>query len=584
MVDDRRSLTKAAAVGRALGQGDTAQHPALIAGLVLDHMPVSMALVDTEERILWTNEALASLSCPAGGELVGRRVNELLRPFVHLLGERGSYHTLDLTDEWQQAWLAVDDTSKARLGLVSSVAFHQADAGIQLLTFVDLASDTELFQAQPDGGLGSIASAWIFEDRLNHAFERADRREQGLAVMIIQLSGLPRVVMDQGAEVASRISRRAGRRLLATLRREDSVMQLDRQRFGVLVELPATPEGLHVVAERCLEALEPPFVLAGHSNVLIEPSIGIAMYPEDGESAAELMANAERATANAAPGTRAFFDGSMQRLVEERQAFRDSLQQALMFPHQHFHLVYQPQFSFECGQCCGLEALVRWSHPQHGEIEPGVFLGVAEEMHLIERLDRWVVGEVVEQRRRWRQQGIALGEWEVAVNVHPRLFDQNAFDGRPLDMFLRQLDDSLDWLTLEINSSGLFEIGERHSHLLRRITSLGVKLAIDGLGNSPIDLLALAVLPVSMGKVSPQTILALGQTPSSMRQSILALVQCLKTLKLESIAVGVETTEQRNAVRELGLCRMQGNLMSAPLDAAALYEWAVESGHCNAMG
>ncbi|ALM54268.1 EAL domain-containing protein [Halomonas huangheensis] len=575
---------KATAVSRALGQGDTAQHPALIAGLVLDHMPVGMALVDAGDRIIWANEALVSLSCPGGGDLVGRRINELLRPFVHLLGEGGSYHTLDLTDEWQQAWLAVDDTSKARPGLVSSVAFHQGgDAGISLLTFVDLVSDTELFQAQPDGDLGSIASAWIFEDRLNHAFERADRREQGLAVMIIQLSGLPRVIMDQGAEVASRISRRAGRRLLATLRREDSVMQLDRQRFGVLVELPATPEGLHVVAERCLEALEPPFVLAGHSNVLIEPSIGIAMYPEDGESAAELMINAERATANAAPGTRAFFDGSMQRLVEERQAFRDSLQEALMFPHQHFHLVYQPQFSFENGQCCGLEALVRWSHPQHGEIEPEVFIGVAEEMHLIERLDRWVVGEVVEQRRRWRQRGIPLGEWQVAVNVHSRLFDQNAFDGRPLDVFLRQLDDSLDWLTLEINSSGLFEIGERHSHLLRRVTSLGVKLAIDGLGNSPIDLLALAVLPVSVGKVSPQTILSLGQAPSSMRQSILALVQCLKTLELESVAVGVETTEQWGAVHELGLSRVQGNLMSVPLDAAALYDWAVEAGHCKAI-
>lgn len=579
MATEQQSSTPSSSIVQALGQGNVAQHPVLVAGLVLDHMPVGMALVDAGDRLLWANDALINLACPSGGELGGRRLNELLRPVVHVSSEGDHFQGLELSEEWQQAWLSVDDSSKPRPGLVSCVPFHQGrDVGICLLTFVDLDGETELLQELPVPESGSLASSWVFEDRLNHAFERADRLEQSLAVMVVELSGLARVVAQQGTEMASRVSRRAGRRLMSTLRRDDSLVQLDGHRFGVLVELPATPEGLSVVAERCLEALEPPFMLAGQATALIEPRIGIAMYPEDGEDAVQLVANAERALDATALGTHGFFDGSLQRLIEERQEFRHSLQEALMEPDRHFRLVYQPQLELDSGECFGLEALVRWNHPQHGEIEPRVFVGMAEEMYLIDRLDRWVVQTVVEQRRRWCGRGHPLGDGQVAINIHPRMLDQNAFDGRPLDVFLRQLDDSLDWLTLEINGGGLFEDGERHSHLLRRITALGVRVAIDGLGNSPVDLLTLAILPVSVGKVAPETIQSLSLAPSSVRQSVAALVQCLKTLKLESVAVGVETTEQLEAVRELGLTRVQGNLMAEALDAEALESWFARQG------
>ncbi|MGQ7248688.1 EAL domain-containing protein [Halomonas sp. V046] len=565
----------------ALGIGKVAPHPAVVAGLLLDRAPVGLALLDSNDRILWSNEALTSLACPTRGDLGGRRVNELLRPFGHILGERVGYNTLTLGPEWQQAWLLVDDRVGSRLGLVSLVPFEpDRDAGKTLLTFVDLNADSEAVVDGRQSDVGGIASAWIFEDRLSHAFERAERLGQGLAVMMIQLHGLAPVVAASGAEIASRVSRRAGRRLANTLRREDSLIQLDRDRWGVLLEHPMSPENLHVIAERCQEALEPPFTLAGHAPVLIEPRIGIALCPEDGDEPEVLLMHAEHALEEAAPGTHAFFDGSLQRWITEKQTFRHSLQEALLFPAQHFSLVFQPQFDLVSGRCCGLEALVRWRHPERGELGPDVFLALAAEMQLADRLDRWVIQQVIAQRRLWATSGSSLAEVDIAVNVHVQLLDQEAFDRRALDLFLRQQgDESLNWLSLEIQSSGLSAIGERHSHLLRRIVGLGVRLTVDGLGRSPVDLFGMAVLPVSLGKIGRELVHALSEARPSSRQSLAALTQSLLALELDSVVVGVETVEQLSTVREVGLLRAQGNLLSQPLALDALEAWAAAGSH-----
>ncbi|MBY5928709.1 EAL domain-containing protein [Halomonas sp. DP8Y7-3] len=575
-------------LSQAGGGGTVTRHPSVVAGLVLDRAPVGMALIDANDRLVWVNTALTVLACPTGGELIGRNLNELFRPFVNLLGERGSYHTLSPGEEWQQAWLLVDDSANARLGLMSCVSFDR-DAGeadslaeplMWLVTFIDLNADAESVLERRHADIGSVASAWIFEDRLSHAFERADRLGQRLGVMLVELHGISRLMVEHGAEVASRVSRRAGRRLVNTLRREDSVVQLDRERWGILLEHPMSPETLQVIADRCLEALEPPFTLSGYSPALIEPRIGIALCPEDGEEAGELLAHAEKALEEAPLGSFAFYDGSLQQLMEIQQCFRQELQEALMFPDQQLYLVFQPQFDLSSRHCCGLEALVRWRHPRRGDIAPEEFLGLAAEMQLIDRLDRWVLKEVMAQRRRWREAGLVLGDWDVAVNIHPCLLDQVSFDGRALDLYLRQLcsadsggDERLDWLSLEVDGTGLFEVGYRQSHLLRRLVALGIRLGVDRLGQSPVDLFGMASLPVSLGKLGPDTLRALAEPSSSARQSVAALIRCFETLEFTAVAVGVETASQLETVRALGLMRAQGHLLGAPLEAHALLAW-----------
>lgn len=608
MAKDRSAGLGPTTLLQAASAGKVAHHPSVVAGLVLDRAPVGLALIDANDRLLWANTALTELACPTGGELQGRNLNELFRPFVNLLGERGSYHTLSPGEDWQQAWLAVDDSASARLGLMSCVAFDRgADASLDsgtdplmwLVTFVDLDADADAVLDRRHADIGNVASTWIFEDRLSHAFDRADRLGQRLGVMLVELHGLSRILVDHGGEMASRVSRRAGRRLVNVLRREDSVVQIDRERWGVLLEHPVTPETMQLVADRCLEALEPPFTLPGYQPALIEPRIGIVLCPEDGEETGELLAHAEKALEEAVPGGFAFYDGSLQRLMERQQRFRHELQEALMFPDQQLYLVYQPQFDLLTRRCCGLEALVRWRHPQRGEVAPGEFVALAAEMQLVDRLDRWVLKEVVAQRRRWREAGSELGDWDISVNIHHCLLDQAGFDGRALDLYLRQLCESgakgeagaqeeagghyrhecLDWLCLEVDGAGLFEVGHRQSHLLRRIVALGVRLGVDGLGRSPVDLFGMASLPVTLGKLGPETLKTLADPSTSMRQSVAALMRCLEALEFVAVAVGVETAEQLDTIKALGLVRIQGRLVGAPLESEALVDWAATGAH-----
>lgn len=429
-------------------QGSSTPHPLLAAELVLDHMPVGMALVDAEDRLLWANDAMVNLACPSGGELCGRRLDELLWPVAHVSPESDHLRSPGLGEQWQQAWLSVDDSNRMRPGQVCCVPFQRwRDVGV--LTFVDFDAEAELCQRQRVSESGNMISRRALEDCLAHAARR---------------------------------------------------------------------------------------------------------FP--------------------APNPDGSGDGCLHQWREARQALRYGLQEALTEPDRHFHLVYQPQLELDSGECTGLEAMVRWRHSQYGMIEPRALVEIPEEGYLIDRMDRWAMQAVVEQHRRWRDQAHPLGEARIAINIHPRLLDRNAFDGRPLDVFLRQLGDCLDWLTLEISGTGLFEDGERHSRLLQRITALGVQVAINELGNSPTDLLTLAILPVSMGKISAETAQSLSQVPSSVR-CVAALVQCLKTLRLESVAVGVETAEQLEVVRGLGLTRIQGGLIAKARDAEALERWFV---------
>ncbi|MDI5922825.1 EAL domain-containing protein [Halomonas sp. LR5S13] len=556
----------------AMGGSSLKHHPALLSRLVLEHTPMALVVLDVRDKVLWANPSFLALAGVGEEELVGKPLTDIMRMVSWLPVP----HEIDAelaTQQWQRIWLASDGIESSRMVLMSEMTPESTPAGVsRILAFVDLrAGQAGEFPPFSDPHTG-LASQWVFEDRLRHAIERADRHDQRLAMLLIRLDRADDIRQVYGESVMQTLLPQISRRLTSTLRSEDSIAYFGDDRWGVLIEHPVSPENLQAAALRCLEAMEAPFKL-GRPPLLLTLAIGIAMYPDDGTSPEQLMGNAGQALGKARPASHTFFDRSLKRMLSQRMALRHCLQEALLCPDRHFDVVYQPQVDLVSGCCVGVEALVRWRHPQQGVLQPDAFLPMVAEMAQMVRLDRWVIEQVIAQHQRWQSAGAPLAGLRISVNLDASLLEQTVFDGRSLDRFLRQTCDELNWLSLEIDGKVLSGQAEVHSLLLRRLSRMGVRLVVDNLGGAPVDLIRLAMLPVSHGKIGRELVHGLADSSPFARQALSALSQCLKALQLESVMVGVETAEQLTAARQKGVDQVQGNLLCAPMAVSELEAW-----------
>ena len=391
-----------------------------------------------------------------------------------------------------------------------------------------------------------------------------------LAILLVELDRPPR-----RAELARwerwQLLEQVTRRLRRVLREEDSLARLGEGRWGVIIEHPLTPQSLHTVALRLEEAMDAPFEQEAGS-ALMTLSIGIARFPGDASEGGELMEEAALALGQSrrlGPGTHAFRERGLRKHIEARETLLGQLQEALLSPTGHFQLVFQPQCDAETGRWLGLEALVRWPRPRHGMTYPGELLPAVTELGEQVRLDRWVLGQVIELRAAWQASGLGLGSLPLSVNLMAETLEQEVFDGCPLDHFLKRYPQPLTGLCLELPAAVLDGLGENRRHLLKRLQRMGVTLVADGLGTAPVSLVALPALGVSGAKLAPAMMAEMDQS-RLVRQGARGLIAGLHELGLATVAVGVETAEQFERVRRLGVAGVQGHYLCPPLAADEL--------------
>lgn len=549
--------------GAAGSQGSASfMHPAARALSVFDQAPAGLAVVDGRGRLEAVNPRWCSLLGCSREALLGRTLQDVLPvPMEEAPGADG--------EEAGPFWCRLAPGVVADSGLLLS--HHPlGERGHRLLI---LFAEDELSDVARQDPLTGLASTVAFQDRLTHAIERADRLEQPLALLVIQLDGY-RDLARQDRALAWRLLRQVSRRMAQTFRAEDSLGALGEGRWVVLIEHPVTPERLQVVVLRFQEAMEAPFELTPRP-LLLTASVGIACYPEDAEDGEALFAGAEGAlerTLAEGPGGYAFQRRQLHHRLDRRAEFRARLQEALFDPGHHFQLRFQPLVAPEAGHCLALETLIRWQHPHRGALQPRDFLPLVAEMGESVRLDRWVLERIIRQRRDWVAAGSPLGRLDVSVNLAVASLDQRVFDGRPLDHFLRQQEVDLDWLLLEIDAGQLMAQGGEHLHLLKRLRRLGVRLVADELDRAPLLMEALAALPLGHAKIGRRLVSSLGRKPAADR-AFGALLSVLEALGIEGMLVGVETREQRREGSRPGIVMLQGNLIAPPLEAPALAEW-----------
>ena len=413
--------------------------------------------------------------------------------------------------------------------------------------------------------LTGLANRLLFRDRVEHALELTRRRDRLVAVFFIDLDDFKTVNDSLGHAAGDDLLIAIARRLQACLRPEDTCARLGGDEFAVMVENVFEPESAVVVARRILAALSEPLELFG-SNVEVEASVGIAVASRD-MTTSELLRNADLAMYRAKSEGKsrfALFEPEMHTRVLDRLALKAELQRSVAAGE--FELHYQPIVALQTGTIAGVEALVRWRHPKRGLIYPDEFIPLAEETGLILPLGRLVLGLACRQARRWQKQG--MPDLGISVNLSAKqLASRHLASEVAAALAETRLDPST--LTLEITESVLMLDSQGVITRLEELKALGVKIAVDDFGTGYSSLNYLRRFPVDALKVAKPFIDGLGTSREQERLAA-AILRIGATLRLDTVAEGIEEQPQCDLLRKLKCKYGQGYLFSRPVPAVDL--------------
>jgi diguanylate cyclase (GGDEF)-like protein/PAS domain S-box-containing protein len=401
-------------------------------------------------------------------------------------------------------------------------------------------------------------------ERLNSILAMSRRRAGATAILFIDLDNFKTVNDSLGHPVGDALLVEVARRVSATVRDADVVSRLGGDEFLVVLSEITCPEDAARVAAKLIQAVSAVATIDGH-KLVVSPSVGISVFPADGDTAEDLIRHADAAMYHAKESGRsnyqffvpALFERAVQALNNERR-----LREALV--NNEFVLHYQPKRRRSDGAVDGLEALVRWQHPERGLVGPNEFIALAEERGLIAGIDRWVLQAACHQLKAWQDKGYLLVP--VAVNLSAVEFKQRDLV-LEVSAVLAATGIEARYLEIELTESVLMDHDSQVLETLNALSSMGVGLTIDDFGTGYSSLGYLKRYPISKLKID--RCFVSGVTGGGHDLAITtAIIQMARSLKLETVAEGIETQAQMDVLRELGCDQFQGFLISHPLPAA----------------
>ena len=509
--------------------------------------------------IIETNEAFRRLGDWTDETLRGRRLADLAAEADTSELERW----LRLSDDKSPALslnLLASDGHTIPVEVVSRAIEHEGApacvAGVRDLTSRVRAEERIQHLAHHDA-LTGLPNRFLLVDRLTHALTLAKRNPTTVAVFHLDLDRFKAVNDLLGHEAGDELLIEVGRRLHQTLRASDTLARLGADEFVIVQALVQSPREAAGLARRVVEALSEPFFINGQ-RAQVGVSVGIALYPQDGETAADLMHNADTAMYRAKrEGNNAFlfFEPAMDRHIQERRHLEQDLRQAITRGELEVH--YQPLF--DCGDAAvtGFEALLRWKHPARGMISPGEFIPLAEECGLITVLGRWVLERACAEAAGWAT------PHRIAVNLSPIQFRQHDLP-EMVEETLQRAGLVPERLELEITEGVLIDNTERAVEVLGQLKALGVNISLDDFGTGYSSLSYLRRFPFDKIKIDQSFVRGLGEDEEA-AAIVKAIVALARSLRLSITAEGVETEDQLAALKLLECNQVQGFLLGRPM-------------------
>jgi diguanylate cyclase (GGDEF)-like protein/PAS domain S-box-containing protein len=451
-----------------------------------------------------------------------------------------------------------------------------ANMQLQKEIFERMQAEQRIWHIAHHDALTGLPNRTLLHDRLEQALTQAGRDGHRVGVMFIDLDRFKSINDTLGHAIGDELLRHVAERLNGVVRAVDTVSRHGGDEFIVVLRQIAGADDAVLVAEKIIAALATPLRVQGH-ELRATPSIGISIYPDDGTQALQLMKNADTAMYHAKARGRNTFQFFAERMNEEATHFfhlEQQLRQALDSNQLLLH--YQPLVNMQEQVVCGMEALVRWHHPDHGMMSPADFIPVAEETGMILRLGEWVLAEALHQNRRWQEAGYAF--LPVSVNLSPRQFRQKGLVDS-VRRLLAETGQPARLLELEITESSLMQDVDETLEKLNELAAMGVQLVIDDFGTGYSSLNHLKRFPVHKLKIDQSFVRDLGIDWDD-GAIVSAVVGLARALNLETLAEGVETRAQLDILRNYGCHRFQGFYFSPPLaadQADMLFRLSVES-------
>ncbi|MED1721196.1 EAL domain-containing protein [Mesorhizobium sp. M00.F.Ca.ET.186.01.1.1] len=407
--------------------------------------------------------------------------------------------------------------------------------------------------------LTDLPNRRMYTQHLSREIMQAKRFQSNLAVLFLDLDRFKDVNDSFGHDVGDLLLVEAANRLKACLRPNDVAARLGGDEFTVLLSQLTDREEAAALANRIMEALQRPFILQDHS-FNVSCSIGIALYPQDGDNADDLLKRADTAlytVKSRGKNGYDFFDPTMEAKSLERILMENELRKAI--EQEQFQIYYQPKIDIATDTLTGMEALVRWVHPELGVIPPNRFIPIAEETGMIIALGEWILRQACRQNKIWHDQGYLL---KVSVNLSARQIYQKDLV-EMIKQILAETELAAEWLELEITES-IFVKMEEATAVLQQIRDIGIHISIDDFGTGYSSFSYIKSLPVDTIKIDASFIRDIHHNQES-QAIVKAIVTIAQSLNMNVIAEGIELNDQAAALQKNGCDHGQGYLFSRPL-------------------
>jgi len=421
--------------------------------------------------------------------------------------------------------------------------------------------------------LTDLPNRLLFEDRLSQALKHAQADSQSGGTLLLRIDRFKEINNTLGQDVGDRLLCEIAERLRKSNGDRGTLARFEAADFGLLVTGAQGSEAVLEVLQRTIESLKAPFILEEH-QLYVTASIGMSLFPGDGQTSQELLRNAGVALSRAQSvggNNYQFYRAEMNAQALERLTMEGDLRRAIERGELRLH--YQPQIDISSNQIVGAEALVRWQHPRFGLSSPGEFVPLAEETGLILPLGEWVLRAAAQQIRRWQQAGLA--HLRVSVNVSPRQFQQKDFVERVAQLLAETRINPVN-LELEITETSVMQNADQAVTRLSELKEMGVLVAIDDFGVGYSSLAYLKRLPINMLKIDRSFIRDVATDPDD-AALVMAIITLAHNLRLKVMAEGVETDEQLRFLHLLRCDEAQGYLFGKPEAPELFFAKAVKA-------